>query len=333
MSEIICEAHIPSLSTPCAHYMAGGLCDHPTLFRCIEYQRRHEMSVSYSMMRDFCQCKRRYYWRYQQGMEVIEKAIPLRRGSIVSVIVDKLHSVTLDSKAVSEFIEALLTPLKDDEGMLYPWLHAIWGVMQAYHDTGKDAEKGQTQKEFRYHEPDLPEIHGFMDFMPDVPNTVAYEFKYTEKPDAYTKFTLQDQLTTYFLANPDLQRFTCRTITTPYLRMGKNESGATYRERVYDDATKRKDHYYIDRHYWRSEFDLDAHRAKIKCIVADINRYLDLGGGIEQFYQTIHPATCFMPQPCDYLSICENGIVSDQIYRQKPKEDKKDKKGEEVSNL
>ncbi len=319
MSEIVCEAHIPSLDSPCAHYLKVGLCDHPALFRCIEYQRRHEMPISYSLMRDFCQCKRRYYWRYQRGIEPIEKAIPLRRGGIVSVIVDKLHSTDLDSKTAAAFIEALLSPLKDDEGNFYPWIHALWGVMLAYHDGGHDAKKGQTQKEFRYREADLPEIHGFMDFIPNVPDTVAYEFKYTERPDSYTRFTLQDQLSTYFLANPDLRRFTCRTITVPQLRMGKNESGATYRERVYDDAMKRKDHYFIDRHYWRSEFDLDAQRVKIRRIAADIVRYLDLGGGIEEFYQTIHPATCFLPQPCDYLKICENGVVSDQIYKQKEK--------------
>lgn len=110
------------------------------------------------------------------------------------------------------------------------------------------------------------------------------------------------------------ERITLRAIRAPQLRLGKEETLASYHERVSIDVKRRPKYYVIDTNYYRNEFDLDAVKIRAKRVAEDIRRYLEWCDSKESFFQTIGPSTCFMSSPCPYISICESGVISPIIY-------------------
>ncbi len=331
----ICPAYLKAEGKPCEHYQKVGLCNHPMFFRCIEFCRRHEPILSYSSMQDFI-CPRKFYLSYIKGYEEIEKPLPMRLGLACSKTLDQLHS---DEKNIEKVdVRTLFQwngPL-DEDGFYDFRVEALISVMQAYVELGKHMNKGKTQAEFRYQEPEMPKIHGFIDLL-QYQDNIGWEFKYTQRPEAYKKFTLQDQLSTYFLAHQKVQQFTVRTILNPIgtLRLGKNEKVEVFRERVYADVLARPKHYFEDRSYWRNEFDLDQHKEKIKQIARDIMRYIEEGSGqMINFRQVNTPYTCFLQSeygaagPCEFLTVCETGIISETVYKRRG-----GKKNEQSSEL
>ncbi len=328
MNNPICLAYLPDDHKPCGHYLKQGLCDHPSFFRCIEFIRVHEPILSYSSMQSFM-CHRKFYYSYILGIEPLDKAMPLKLGSLASLILDQVHSKTLNLEKVK--VRSLMKwdnkEGNQDNFDTYDYrVEALISVLQAYVDLGKHNEKGKTQCEFRYFEPEMPQIHGFIDMLGYEEN-IGFEFKYTSNPDAYSKFTLEDQLSTYFLAHPTVQRFTVRTILNPVgtLKLGKNEQVEVFAQRVYMDALARPKHYFHDQSYWRNEFDLDEHRAKIKSIAMDIVALINRGKGqIYAFRKVNTPHTCYLmsnkntgPSPCEFLSCCSTGVISETLYKRR----------------
>lgn len=88
---IICEFYNPVEGRPCTSYIKGGLCSLPQFYRCIEYIRRNEPTLSYSAVRDYVRCKRCYYYSNIMGIQAIEKSYPLKLGETASKILDNLH--------------------------------------------------------------------------------------------------------------------------------------------------------------------------------------------------------------------------------------------------
>jgi hypothetical protein len=291
--------------------------------------RANQPRLSYSAMQSFI-CPRKFYLGRIAGYESVDKPLPMRLGGMVSDILDELHSANLDLGKVNIKEKYTLTMYLekwrwgfDEAGALPHQVEAVFSVLQGYVDLGYHAIKGKTQAKFSWKQEGYPQVDGYIDML-QYDDYIGWEFKYTQKDEAYTKFTLQDQLTTYFLAHPKVERFTVRTILNPSgtIKLGKNELIDVYRDRVYQDVLARPRHYFKDRSYWRNEFDYVAFKAKIRGIANDILSYLEIGkGDMNAFYQKNTPYTCYLqgeagpPGPCEFLNICDSGVISETLYR------------------
>lgn len=260
-------------------------------------------------MKDFT-CPRRFYHSHYQGLEPIEKALPLDMGSCADGLLQLIHGGEgISAKTFIDYFE----PLMDDREELRPWQYAMWGLFEGYVERGYGDMKGECQVPFTWFLDGYPRIKGYADLVLTHEYHIGYEFKYTSRVESYNKFTVSQQLGCYFLGLPDLQRITLRAIAVPQLKQGKNESGADYRDRVKADFLARPGHYINDANYWRSEFDLEAVKERARRIAQSIHSFAN--EGINGFYQVIGPETCFTPSRCNYLSICESGVVSETIYK------------------
>jgi hypothetical protein len=311
----ICEGYEKGEGKPCIRYLKGGFCTLPMIFRCTERLRNNEPVLSYSSMKDFV-CPRRFYWSYISGLEVIEKALPLTMGTVMDKILRHVHSD--QPYSIHQLIDPSMTT-KDDLPDLKPWQWAIWGLTLGYIEKGYGEVKGNPQVEFRWMEEGYPQVHGYVDLVSTYEDHIAYEFKYTGRPDSYTKFTVSQQLATYFLGIPRLQRVTLRAIQVPQLKQGAKETGEQYRDRVKLDFVSRPAHYVNDTSYWKTEFDLDEIKQRARRISQSIHSFINEGGqSPSAFYQMIGPETCFAGQGrCNYLEICSSGVVSETIYKKR----------------
>ncbi len=313
----ICEGFQKGQDRPCIHSIGNkfDFCVLPEMFRCSEFIRRNEPTLSYSTIKDSF-CKRKLYYSYIAGIQLMIKPLPMRLGEIAGNILNLLHA----DYSVGNW-QPKLDSLRDSEGNLPFQIVAMLGLFKGYEEKEFDTMKGVVQSYFRWSEEGYPHIHGYMDLRTH--DTIGYEFKYSTKPDAYgEKFIVQDQLATYFLGNPMLERITMRVIRVPDLRLAKNETLEDYQQRIYQDFLNRPMHYIHDTSFWRSEFKYDEIREKYKMIADEIQRFIELGG-IKYFYQSNGPNTCFGETTgtnvsnCEYLPICESGVVSSQLYKKR----------------
>jgi hypothetical protein len=241
----------------------------------------------------------------------------MKLGEITGKILDNLHNIIIPQKILPD-----LSELEDELGIYPVQIDAILGLIQGYEEKEFNTLKGKTQSHFRWREDGCPQVTGYLD-LEVYDEKIAYEFKYTSKPDAYSnKFVIQDQLATYFLGKPNLERITLRAIRVPELRLAKNESHKDYRERVRQDFISRPLFYIHDYNYWRNEFNYNELREKYRMISQEILSLIDKGGQ-KYFYQSNGPNTCFGETTgtavgnCEYLNICESGVVSDQLYKKR----------------
>ena len=315
----------------CKYYSKGGLCRLPYMFRCIEYVYSHEAPLSYSSMRDFCQCKRKYYHSTIQGLIMKPEQTPIRMlmGSIWSEVLDEIHKKESVNNSVKDRIAMVLAKyktnyvFKTDTGKQIPKELAAIQALSDYYGQSDYAEvKGTPQAEFRWILPDYPEVHGYIDLLVKLSSDApcwAYEFKYSQQPDnMLNRFVMSDQLTTYFLGYDNLQRITVRAFQVPMLEPGRDKNMDSYTKRVYNDIVSRPKHYIKESTFWRSEFRDDMEMVKVKAnlINEDIHRtpHLFSEGGLGVGAWIQNKLSCFVPSPCQYLPICENGNISDDIY-------------------
>jgi hypothetical protein len=316
---IICRHYRQTHSKPCNYFMQGGLCKLDWMFRCIEYQRRIEVKLSFSSFSAYVHCNRSFWYSKICGLEPKVAPTPVLLGKYASIILKELHSAG-DRFQFSplQFVKQFMkqdNEVSDEETPdenLNSSLIAMAALFDAYVELKRSAEKGKTEYYFELKEPDCPSIHGFIDCLVDYMN-YAFEFKYTKNPNYYHKFNVENQLMTYFLGVPSLQRITVRAIHSPELKKNRKESLEDYYSRVKFDVQARPGYYFKDTNYFRTEFDLEAFKEKLKRIAEEISHKLDYG--IDGFYQ--NPFACFSPSKCVYYSICDSGVISADIYRKK----------------
>jgi len=331
----VCPDLVPIDGAPCSHYIKKGLCTLGNHFRCPEYIIRNEPALSFTAIDDYSICHRKFFWGWYHGLQLVEKSWPLQRGGWASKILGWLHSSKLTSEeAVSKykiFIEELIkqTTNPEDENKLYGHID-IWkmkAIFDVYIEMEMHTLKGTTEYEFRWNEPDLPKVHGFIDLVEFVAyDHFGYEFKWTSDADNYRKFVIEDQLRAYFIGDPDINRMTVRCFVPPDTRQKSNtkkqlgESIFDFYERMMVDIRKTAtERYFVDRTYWRTEFDLEDYKNKAARTAKEIINYLK-EGGIEPFYQ--NKKACDHPFNCDFKSICENGIKDPfamEIYKRRNK--------------
>lgn len=319
----------------CSHYIKGGYCSTSEFFRCPEYIIRNEPPLSYSAIDTYCHCHRKFYWSYLKGLESLEKSWALKLGSCASHILGLLHNASIPiDEAVAQYKEYMSdlidqTVDSEEEDLKYGHIDAwkMKALFDGYIALDFHTMRGEVEKEFRWSEPGLPKVHGYIDYvdLSVYENHIGYEFKYTTDSDRYTKLTIGDQIMTYFIGAPTLQRITNRCFVPPGYRQKKatkkqvGESMLDFYERVLDDVkTCHKTKYFIDKSYWRSEFDLDQYKAKAASIAREIITYINMRT-MEPFYQ--NKKACYSPFMCDFIRVCENEIYDPEnlvdSYRQR----------------
>lgn len=298
---------------PCVSYLKGGFCSLPGHFRCLEYIKRKTPDMSYSSMRDYTTCRRKYYLGNIQGVERIKLPVRMAMGSIASGCTDIIHDSVNPGRDFHPAIEAYKKEFTELEYEIPDELIKIEGFMEAYQELAVSKEKGRTQYHWKMSDLDGVSVHGYMDLVIDTDENggYGYEFKYTGKPASYTKFTVMDQVGLYFLGST-LERIVIRCLQVPQLRSGKKEAPSEFKKRVTNDVLARPKHYVVDTSYWRHEFDLEGIKARVNVIGKEIGELLQ--HGVDFFYQTGDRGRCF---DCWYLDICSTGVISDTLYKKR----------------
>lgn len=288
-------------TSPCFHYIKPGLCSKSTIFRCEEYIKHNEPTLSYSGVNSFMLCPRKYYLGYIKGIRVKEK-------------------FKSDASKISSYVDRVLTQgviSGEEEGEI--WFAKAQAIINAYGQIIKSFPGNiQGQKEFRWQEDGCPQIHGFIDF--DGP-VFFLELKCTTRPDYYTnEYWIHDQLGTYFLSNPKYEYGIVLAIRVPKLeRKGeyKDESIGDYKDRCFRVMCNTPVHYFKGYNkkkgifgvkFHRSEFDLDGLRDRYKWISKQIQ---DCAKN-DYWYQ--NRVSCMSPFKCDFLDVCNSGGISEDIY-------------------
>jgi hypothetical protein len=286
-------------------------------FICIEYAKRHGIPISngearvekskyisYSQLVTWTACKKR--WKLSREWELIEKPIRMMMGDVASQCFDAIHTGGDWKPIIHAIVDGLNIQNEEDDYKLQE-LIALYQLLQWYSQSAYGEMRGLAQKEANLDLGSGWTLTGRLDLLM---GTMAYEFKYTSRPEGYSKWVLEDQLSTYFLLLKDLQRITVRLVTVPSLKLSRKESIDSYAQRIYADVKNRPGHYIRDVNYWRNEFNLDYHLARLQKVVIEIDLETE-------FYPTSNRTACFMPSSCEFLSVCESGGISEEIYKKR----------------
>ncbi len=319
--------YINDVVKPCTSYVKGGFCSRPDLFRCLEYIKVHEPAISFSAIKDFTQCHRKYWYAWGQGIELIEKSRALRLGSMADQILSCLHdsrNVGLNptpeeqyTKMINAEIEKTIDPEDSDSvGDLDLW--KMKALFDGYIELDRHTLKGITQHEFRWNEVEYPKLHGYIDLTLRE-DKFGDEFKYTNNPDWYSeRWNMNDQLSAYFIGMPDLEQFRVICLVPPALKMKKNETITKFYARMREDVIQRSiTAYFITTTFWRSEFDLEAYKRKAKMVSEEIMHYIvqDPIKLADPFYQNL--SACYSPYECDFIHICRSGVMPENLYKKR----------------
>jgi hypothetical protein len=148
------------------------------------------------------------------------------------------------------------------------------------------------------------------------------EVKISVRPDYYLDpFNISYQVGTYFLANPQWKYVIMEVARIPGLKWDSdNENLSQYEARLTKDIMKRAPMYFpglkrkecsYGRTFFRSEFPLDEIKRTYEIVGQEIKDAVN-SGDRSTFYKSFN---CSSPYPCEYLPICQNGIVSNTLFK------------------
>lgn len=307
MSINVCKYMEKGNNKPCTYYLRPGMCMKDTMFRCIEYIKRFEPTMSYSSVNHFMRCPRLYYLADIKGVQLGEQ-------------------FQSDALQIGKWVDRYITQ-DTNQHELEPslWYMKALAIRDAFNKIIKlDRNKFKEQNEFHWQEDGCPQVHGFIDLSAQ---NHFIELKCTSKPAYYINpYWIYDQLGTYFLSNPNFEFGIMWVIRVPQLKQIGNfrdESLEDYRDRCIRDMIKRPSYYFTgydkDKKsfgfkFYRSEFDLNALRDRYKWLAKQIRECVQT----DYFYQ--NKTQCLFPFQCDMFRICEIGGINDDIYNFRGKE-------------
>lgn len=319
-----CQFRATFTKKPCDYYIQGGFCTRSDMFRCLEYVARNTITLSYSSVRDYTRCKRRFLYSWMYGLQPVELPESLRMGSLVSKILGILHDSRLNTdEAEARYKDIINTSIQesiDPEDEHSEGDYKLWGIkgfFDAYISKERHHVRGIPEYEFMWKIIDYPNLHGYIDLYMEHLNT-AYEFKWTTNQHWYDKFHASEQSSAYFLGVSELQNITWVLMSPPKLKPKAKEAMLTYCERVYNDVLKYiETQYIIKKVYWRTEFDLVSYAGKLKMISQEISRMMQMQNVVLEhaFYQNDNG--CYTPSECEYVPICSSGVIPENLYVKK----------------
>ena len=285
----------------------GGFCRLPDMFKCPVYEYFFYGQISVSQANIFMKCKKLYQYTYLDGWDVLPLMKPraMRLGSAIHLTLESILKNTGSIDLNDYFSE-------DEEKER--------GIVGIFTDRLSHMDWGSPLSEYRFvlNPIDSPEIHGVIDLL--YPDHFS-EVKVSARPDYYTSpHFLQSQLATYFMTDEALRYANMMVIRVPELKQGKNESIDGLLNRIDEDIKKRPSHYFtgydpekntFGKRFYRTEFDLPEVLERYRHIMHE--RRLAIKR--KCFYK--NESQCLIPTPCQYMSACETGGMSDLIYYRK----------------
>jgi len=315
-----CQHLTPGDGLPCRYYIRPivkeepGFCQRPDTFRCVEAMKHKLPAISYSSLTDFIACRRRYYHRTVEGLQVKPQHLP--------------ESAKL-SKGWDLFSRAMHEPGFDylpgiQELQFTPEQNAkLSALMRAYEDLEIDHNPDEARCQYEVRIPvGQTNIKGYIHRL--YPKYFV-ETKFTTRPDFYQeKENLTFQLGTYFMTDDSLEYAVVEITRAPALKTGygrlSDEDMAHYESRLHSDVCSRPSFYFSGYNkesrtfgvkFWRSEFDLEEIRHTYEAVLQEIRVCAQRGHWWEN-----HLA-CHIPAPCPYLSIKKSGVISEEIYERR----------------
>ncbi len=292
----------------CMYYITGGMCSKADRFRCEEYIAQKEPVLSYSGINSFMKCPRKYYWSSVRGLKTRE---------------DKLGDALKIGLTVDQFITTGKMCSKMSGSVAEAKILAMIDAYAALFDRDYIWKNYTGQREVTWEEDGYPKILCKIDMAQE---DHFIELKCSGRPDFYANpYYIHDQLATYFLAEPKFQSCKMWVIRTPLLRLGKTETHDEFEQRCFDDMIARPGHYFnaycsdTDPHtfgvtYYRSEFDLESIKKRAK----KISRHIVEAVKEDYWYQD--RTQCMLPGKCDYMSVCDTGGISEDLYEWRKKD-------------
>lgn len=139
-----------------------------------------------------------------------------------------------------------------------------------------------------------------------------YDWKYCRDDKYYTFFTTEYQAGLYLMMYPTVKDITYRCIVKPLLRCGKNETWDEFEKRVKKDLRGRRKKYFVDKKFYRSEYNFPKIRGELIASAKEISDNIDKG---IDFFRENREACYFCPtgEWCDYKECCEAGLTPDRL--------------------
>ncbi len=329
-----CQTYYQNKEDPdkkCVHYIRNqddinnpcGLCKLSDKFLCVMDLPKYLPKMSYSSKLTFMRCHYAYFLYKICGITPKEKSTPLKLGTVW----DKFKELVYGGQP--EYFLDNFDNICDDVGLMDAFDRSkIFAMCKAYVNLGINCVDNTfecSQKHFEYIE-ELTVVHGYIDASF---KNYFVEDKCTKDPTRYFNiFSIQNQVGTYFMSNPNYEYCVIKAVKVPELRPGKEtkkkkaESPDEYLERVYGHIFSNPNMYFpgynklrasYGKRFYRSEFDLKA----IEQDYIHIGKLLKFCVDHGHFVQN-NPAGCNSPWPCDYLPVCKTGgVVSDILFNVK----------------
>lgn len=283
-----------------------GFCDQPTRFRCSENLKRTLPRLSYSGLGNYSKCSQLYYLRDILGVRY--------RPHHVS---QALKAGILWDAWLSGADATKMRQLIDKHQMSATLVAKVKALTKAAKALGLKLD-GKAQLRVSYPIAGYNVI-GYVDR--------AHEFgiaedKLSSRPDFYTKReNIEDQVGTYFMAEPKWEYVDICVVRLPALKTGKgkqsDETANQFTERIYLDIIKRPSYYFLKLNrktgtygvrFHRAEFDLEGLERIYTYMIAELRQTIKNNSWYPR------RASCYVPLVCDYHPICSTGVISELLY-------------------
>ena len=341
--------HDPKTHDLCINYIEGdpggvGVCKLPTTYLCIRDLNHILPAISHSSRNLFVHCRQAYYFHYIEGISVkkVRGSIPLKLGSIWGLfiqsrynngIIPETKKMGTDKQFAGKKFKAVFWDIANEyqlDEFSAAKLYALCKAFIILKVKVNLEDFDSVEKEFYIQDPQAI-IHGFID--------IAYsdhfvECKLSGSPDRFHSImNIENQVGTYLLSNPDYEYCIIEAAKVPGLKAKKEtlkadgESPEAYGNRVCAHIISKPSEFFpgfnrdtkaFGKKFYRSEFNLDEIHNDYK----KMNRDILFAVKDNSFYQS---KLCFPygdGYPCDYLPICQNKVVSSELFeiKEKPKE-------------
>lgn len=315
-----CESLTTINKKPCDSYIKEGFCSSPQFFRCSEFLKHKEPTLSFSAVNTFMRCPKMYYFSNILGLQVSWDLCSdaLRIGSAVD------SYLTMGSYRPNNFNSI--------------WETKVTAICEAFDTLSLDSTRMNYngQHEFHYQEDGYPQIHGFIDLHAN-DNSHFIELKVGKNPAFYTNpFWMRSQLGTYFLSNPEYKYGIVWAIKVPQLKSTgqyKDESLEDYKDRCVRVMLQHPTDYFPGYNkdmntfgvkFYRTAFDIDENENQYEMGLEGLEkRYQMVAWQIqrcaEREYWYPNGNACLHPFECNYKRVCESGKISDSIYEYREK--------------
>lgn len=252
---------------------------------------------SQSSLKNFCRCDRLYELHNLKGWQSKKKNATAELGKLFGQQIQKLY----------QKVEPEPIKLTDDEINFEDYGKAkVSAIIQAIQDNvflinTNFNEKNQSEVYFQFQR-GHQFYHGYLDLLMDrFDSFLTYkliEFKYTTKPENYTRFNNQFQNILYMLSQ-DVNEIMLQLWVKPALILKKNESYDEFKNRNYQIIKGNPGKYLQEKIFYLSEYNLTEFDRKINSLHEQLKLNLHSGYFSQKY-------NCFDPFKCDFWEICND---------------------------